>query len=213
MKFRVKDPVSCITHLIGAILAITGMVLLLSRTDATVNPKHFASFSIFGFSMILLYSSSAAYHGFYVSPHVQQWLRRIDHIMIFMLIAGTYTPICLIPLYGIWGWSILATIWALALLGGLFKIFFLNAPRKLYTAIYLLMGWIIMIALYPLLKSISIEAFLWLLVGGVFYSTGALIYAIKKPNPWPKVFGFHEIFHIFIILGTACHFWMIYNFL
>ncbi len=213
MKFRVKDPVSCITHLIGAILAITGMVLLLSRTDATVNPKHFASFSIFGFSMILLYSSSAAYHGFYVSPHVQQWLRRIDHIMIFVLIAGTYTPICLIPLYGIWGWSILATIWALALLGGLFKIFFLNAPRKLYTAIYLLMGWIIIIALYPLLKSISIEAFLWLLGGGVFYSTGALIYAIKKPNPWPNVFGFHEIFHIFIILGTACHFWMIYKFL
>ncbi len=213
MNLKMKDPVSCLSHLVGVLLAIAGLVLMLVRTDDDMNAMHYVAFSIFGTSMILLYLASTLYHWFDLSHKNTQIFRRIDHIMIFVLIAGTYTPICLIPLNGGWGWAIFGCAWGLAVAGTIFKLFWLTAPRKLYTFIYLFMGWIIIIAIWPLWNAISLPAFCWLVGGGLSYSIGAAIYGLKRPDPWPKFFGFHEVFHLFILVGTFCQFWMIYRYL
>lgn len=213
MNGKIKDPVSCLTHLLGALLAVAGLILLLTRPSEQMSVTHYVSFALFGTSMVLLYSASALYHYFNLSERSTLIFRRIDHIMIFMLIAGTYTPICLLPLRGGWGWTLLVLVWTLALAGIVFKIFWLGAPRKLYTFIYLFLGWIIIIAIWPLWQALSLTALIWLFAGGLFYSAGAIIYALKRPDPWPGKFGFHEIFHILIMLGTFSQFWMIYKYL
>ncbi|MCG8616365.1 MAG: hemolysin III family protein, partial [Desulfobacterales bacterium] len=138
--------------------------------------------------------------------------RKIDHIMIFMVIAGSYTPLCLVPLRGPWGWSLFGTVWGIAVIGVFLKIFFMNAPRWISTLIYLSMGWLCVIAIYPLVKTLPAMALFWLAAGGVFYSVGAVVYALKKPDPFPDVFGFHEIWHCFVILGSASHFWLSFNY-
>jgi hemolysin III len=161
--------------------------------------------------MTLLFFSSAIYHLPDVNENKKKLLKRIDHIMIYFLIAGSYTPFCLIPLKGAWGWSILAIIWLIAFLGVIFKIFFINAPRKISTLIYLVMGWICIVAIYPLIKTMPTCGIFWLATGGLFYSIGAIIYAIKKPNPYPGKFGFHEIWHLFVIAGSACHYIVMYS--
>jgi hemolysin III len=140
-------------------------------------------------------------------------LRRIDHMMIFLLIAASYTPVCLILLKGGWGWSLFGCIWGFAVLGILLKVFWLQAPRWLYTVVYIVMGWLAIVALWPLAKVLSLGGFLWLFAGGLFYTFGAVIYATKKPNPWPKVIGFHEIFHVFVMLGSFSHFWLMYRYI
>lgn len=197
MKRRFRDPVSGLTHFIGVLLAITGLIVLLSRTDDLFTVWHVVSFSIFGGAMILLYTSSTLYHWLPPSGKSLEIFRKIDHIMIFVFIAATYTPVCLITLRGVWGWSIFGSVWGLTIAGLFLKIFWLDAPRMLYTSIYVLMGWIIIIAIWPLVESMVLLGLIWMFIGGLFYSIGAVIYAIKKPDPWPKIFGFHEIFHIF----------------
>jgi hemolysin III len=133
-------------------------------------------------------------------------------MMIFVLIAATYTPICLIPLRGAWGWSLFGSIWGLSTLGIFMKFFWLQAPRWFSTTIYLLMGWLVIVGIWPLIKAIHAGGFLWILIGGLFYTSGAVIYALKKPDPWPNIFGFHEIFHIFVMLGSFSHFWVMYRY-
>lgn len=172
---------------------------------APYGPRYVISFGIFGASMIMLYSASAIYHMLDLGEAKNRMLRRIDHTMIFYLIAGTYTPVCLIALRGPWGWSILGTVWGLALAGTFMKIFWLRAPRALSTAIYVIMGWIVVVAFYPLLKAVSTGAFLLLLAGGLCYTAGAVIYALKRPRLNIPGLGFHEIFHIFVLLGSAFH--------
>jgi hemolysin III len=120
--------------------------------------------------------------------------------------------VCLITLRGAWGWSIFGSIWGLTLAGFFMKLFWLRAPRWLYTAIYVLMGWLIVVGIWPLSQVMVLRGILLMLLGGILYTVGAVIYAIKKPNLWPGVFGFHEIFHIFIIMGSLAHFWMIYRY-
>jgi hemolysin III len=133
-------------------------------------------------------------------------------MMIYVLIAGTYTPVCLVPLRGGWGWSLLISIWGIAMAGIILKILWFNAPRWLYTLFYLIMGWLIVIAFVPLARTMPAAAMLWLIAGGLLYTVGAVIYGTKWPKLKSKVFGFHEVFHIFVLYGSFCHFWMMFRY-
>jgi hemolysin III len=175
MLKRLRDPASGLSHLLGAVISVVGLVLLVLRGVKLHDPFRVVSYSIFGASLIMLYSASATYHLLKVSDRVQVVLRKLDHIMIFVLIAGTYTPICLVTLRGTVGYALLVVIWTLALAGLVFKIGWLNAPRWLYTLLYVIMGWIVVFLTSPLLKVISWGTFFWLLAGGVFYTVGAVI--------------------------------------
>lgn len=207
---KIKDPVSCLTHLVGAILSIIGLVALVIAAVKTRTPWHTVGFSIFGASLILLYTASTVYHMLNISEEVNLVLKKIDNIMIFVLIAGTYTPICLTALRGPWGWTILSLVWAIAIIGVFLKIFWINVPRWASTAIYLIMGWLVIVAIYPLSKFLPVKGILLLATGGVMYTVGAVIYGLKKPNLNFKYFGFHEIFHIFVMAGSLSHFLLMY---
>lgn len=211
---KVKDPVSGFSHLLGAIASIVGLVfLIIWAAKYGEGAWDVVSFTIFGVSMLLLYVCSANYHLFNVGEKATRVLRKLDHIMIYILIAGTYTPICLGPLRGGWGWSIFGVVWGIALLGVFLTIFYLKAPRWITTGLYLAMGWLVVIAAYPMIVTFSQAGMLyslwWLLAGGLLYTIGAIIYALKWPPLKNKYFGFHEIFHIFILLGSFCLYWFI----
>ncbi len=206
-----REPVNTISHLAGAIASVVGLTLMIVFAAIQADAWHVVSFSIFGTTMILMFASSSLYHGLKISEEALLIFRRIDHIMIFMLIAGSYTPICLIPLRGPWGWSIFGTVWAIAIIGITIKLFIRNVPRWVSTIIYLGMGWLCVIAIYPLVKNLEPISLFWLAMGGLFYSLGAIVYSIKKPDPFPGVFGFHEIWHLFVMLGSACHFWLAFK--
>ncbi|MCB4205017.1 hemolysin III family protein [Deferribacterales bacterium Es71-Z0220] len=205
-----EELISSLTHLIFGIFAIFLTIIAIIKGVSLRSPYHIVSYSIFGISMILLYFSSGIYHFLPSKTDIKKLFKKLDHIMIFFLIAGTYTPFCLITLKGVLGWSIFGIIWSVALAGLFFKIFCLNAPRILYTAIYVVMGWIIIFAIKPIYNNLSLNGFMWLAAGGLFYTVGAVIYALKRPNPVPGMFGFHEIWHIFVILGTSAHYISIY---
>jgi len=209
---KLRDPVSGLTHFIGAILAVIGLILLIYKSVDPVKPWHLVTFSVFGAGLILLYTSSTLYHWLPFSEKGIQRMRRLDHMMIFILIAATYTPICLIPMRGPWGWSLFGSVWGLATLGILLKFFWLQAPRWFSTMIYILMGWLVVVGIWPLIQALKLGGFMWVLIGGLFYTVGAIIYALKKPDPWPNIFGFHEIFHIFVMLGSFSHFWVMYRY-
>ncbi len=203
---KLKEPFSGLSHLAGAFLSIAALSVLVTLAALQATVWHVVSFSIYGTSMILLYTASALYHLLPLSERGSHVLRILDHVMIFMLIAGTYTPICLVPLRGGWGWSVFGVIWGLAVAGVFVSTFWIHAPRWVSTAIYLLMGWVCIVAIYPIVKSLTAEGLFWLVAGGLFYSVGAVVYALKKPNPWPPHFGFHEIWHLFVLGGSFCHF-------
>ena len=213
MRIKMREPVSGLTHLIGAVLSAIGLVLMIYYAVSKGTVWHIVSFSIFGGSLILLYTASTLYHLLNISEKGVRVLRKIDHMMIYVLIAGTYTPICLIPLRGGWGYSILITIWGIAITGIIMKLLWFDAPRWLYTLFYLIMGWLIVIALWPIAKTIPIAGVLWLIAGGLLYSIGAVIYGTKWPRLKSKVFGFHEIFHLFVLYGSFCHFWLMFRYL
>jgi len=213
MKMKVRDPFSGFSHLAGAILSVAGLCLLIRYASMNGTVWHIVSFSIFGASLILLYTASSIYHLLSVSEKSTRVLRKIDHMMIYILIAGTYTPVCLIPLRGGWGWSLLISIWGIAMIGIILKVLWFNAPRWLYTLFYLLMGWLIVIAFVPLVRTMPIAAMLWLIAGGLLYTVGAVIYGTKWPKLKSKVFGFHEMFHVFVLYGSFCHFWMMFRYI
>lgn len=212
MANKIKDPVSGLTHLLGVLLSITGLVILVYYASIQATPWHVVSFSIFGASLILLYTASTLYHLLPISEKGTRILRRIDHMMIFVLIAGTYTPVCLVPLRGAWGWSLFGCIWGFAAAGIMLKILWLNAPRWLSTLFYVLMGWLVVIAFLPLIHSIPSGGIIWLVAGGILYSIGAVIYGTKWPPIASKWFGFHEIFHLFVLGGSLCHFWLMFRY-
>jgi hemolysin III len=207
-----REPVSGLTHFIGLILAVIGTVFLIIRASCPVKPVHIISFAVFGAGMIMVYLASTLYHWLPLSEKGVAFMRRIDHISIFFIIAATYTPICAIPLKGPWGISILSCVWTFALMGFILKIAWMNAPRWLSTALYVLMGWLCVVAVIPLIRNLQTGALVWLLVGGIFYSVGAIIYGVKRPRLWPSVFGFHELFHILIICGTVSHYIVMYRY-
>ena len=214
---KIKDPVSGFSHLIGMIASIVGLVfLIVFAVKYGEGTYDVVSFSIFGTGLIFLYAASSFYHLLNLKEKATAVLRRIDHIMIYILIAATYTPICLGPLRGGLGWSIFGVVWGLAIVGLFLTIFWLHAPRWIRTGLYLTMGWIAIIVIYPMIiKFQELGAFaslIWLLAGGLFYTIGAVIYGLKWPKLKNKLFSFHEIFHIFILLGSLCHFWFIFRY-
>jgi hemolysin III len=207
-----REPVSGLTHLIGAVLSAIGLVLMIYYAASKGTVWHIVSFSIFGGSLILLYTASTLYHMLCISDKGVRVLRKIDHMMIYILIAGTYTPICLIPLRGGWGYTLLITIWGIAVTGIIMKLLWFDAPRWLYTLFYLAMGWLVTIAFWPMLKTIPAAGIAWLVAGGLLYSIGAVIYGTKWPPLKSKIFGFHEIFHLFVLYGSFCHFWLMFRY-
>ncbi len=202
---KIKDPMSALTHFIGFLAVIPCFILLMHKAKLEASIWHLWGFAIFGASLLLLYGASTIYHTLRLSPKRVKVLRRIDHMMIFVLIAGTYTPICLVSLHGKWGWTMLVLIWAFALSGILLKVFWMNAPRWLSTLIYVVMGWLAAIVFVPLEKAVSWQGVGLLLAGGIVYTLGAVIYGLKKPNITFKNFGFHEIFHVFVMIGSSLH--------
>ncbi len=206
-----KDPVSGLTHLFGAVASAVGLVILVRKGIAVGDALAVAAFAVFGAGLLLLYAASATYHLARVSERAQLVLRKIDHIMIFVLIASTYTPVCAITLRGRLGYSMLALVWGFAVAGAVLKLFFLNVPRWVYTGVYLGLGWLAVTLTAPILRAVGVGPLLWMVAGGLMYTVGAVIYGVKRPNPLPGVLGFHEIFHIFILMGSACHYVFIYN--
>lgn len=214
MKFHLKDPGSSITHFIGMLMAMFSAVPLLIKASMNPDNIHLISLGIFILSMILLYGASATYHALNLSERTNRILRKMDHIMIFVLIAGTYTPICLIVLGGRTGYTMLALVWGIALAGILVKAFWITCPKWFSSALYIAMGWVCVLSFTQLINSLSRKGFFWLLTGGIIYTVGGIIYALKLPifNARHKNFGSHEIFHLFVMAGSICHFIMMYFF-
>lgn len=214
---KVRDLVSGLTHCIAAGLSLIGLVILIVFASIWGNAYHIVSFTIFGSSLFLLYLFSTLYHWLNIGEKGLSVFRKFDHIMIYIFIAASYTPVCLTALRGAWGWSIFGVQWGLALLGTIFTAIWIKAPRWVTTSIYIAMGWTVIIAIYPLIQSFKalnlINALWWLLAGGIFYTIGGLIYGFKWPKINLKHFGFHEIFHIFVMLGSVCHYWFILYYL
>lgn len=212
MLSKFREPVSGFTHLFGAFVSFVGLFVLINSGVQSENSWKTYTFLIFGVSLILLYSASSIYHLVVASPKAIKVLQRIDHSMIYILIAGSYTPICLISLRNKMGIPLFIAIWSLAFVGILIKNFWFNAPRWLSTGFYILMGWLVVIAIYPLSSALPLAALIWLVSGGIMYTIGGLIYALKWPKITNKYFGFHEIFHLFVLAGSFCHYWMILNY-
>jgi hemolysin III len=204
-KFR--DPVSGLTHFWAAVAAALGLILLLILGRGAWRRE--VSLLIYGLSLVLMFASSAAYHLVQSGPRLMRWLRTLDHSAIYLLIAGTYTPICLNFFDGFWRWGMLILIWALALVGITVKLFILRGPRWLSAGIYLVMGWLAVSAIGEMLRVMPLGALLLLGLGALFFSLGAVIYITRRPDFAPGVFGFHELWHVFVILGCLSHYLLV----
>ena len=204
LKDKLRDPISGLTHLGAAILALFGLIALLIITWGE-NAK-LVSALVYGISLILMFAASATYHMTISSPKVIEILRKVDHSAIYLLIAGTYTPFCVNAFSGFWKWGLLIIIWSLALIGVGIKVFIIRAPRWVNAGVYLLMGWLVIAAIGEMLNTLTPAAITWLIIGGVIYTLGAVIYITKKLDFKPGVFGFHEVWHIFVILAAAAHY-------
>lgn len=205
-------PWSAITHGAGAALALLGTVLLLMRTALTGGgPWKLVSFSVYGLTMVCLYTASTLYHSVNTSVGGRIALRKYDHAAIYFLISGTYTPICLTALRGPWGWSLLGVIWALAIAGLVMSLVWINCPRSLTATVYIAMGWLALVAIWPLWRAVGAPGLFWLLLGGVLYTVGGVLYALKWPGRNNPRFGCHEVFHLFIVLGSVAHYLMMYR--
>ena len=211
---HLKDPGSAITHFIGMLMAIFAAVPLLIKAAREPDHIYLISLTIYALSLILLYAASTTYHTFDLSEKANTILKKIDHMMIFILIAGSYTPICLITLKGRTGVILLSLVWGIALVGIILKAFWVFYPKWVSSILYIGMGWTCVLAFTQILNALSPAAFGWLLAGGIIYTIGGIIYALKLPifNNRHKNFGSHEIFHLFVMGGSMCHFIVMYAF-
>ena len=215
VKEHIKDPGSAITHFIGMLMAIFAAVPLLIKAAHEPERIYILSISVYALSLILLYAASTTYHTFNPSKRVSTILKKIDHMMISVLIAGSYTPICLLVLGGKTGVILLSIVWGIAIIGILIKAFWVYCPKWVSSVLYIGMGWTCVLAFTQILNSMSAAAFGWLLAGGIIYTVGGIIYALKLPifNNRHKYFGSHEIFHLFVMGGSFCHFIVMYAFI
>jgi hemolysin III len=204
MFANMREPVNVLTHFFAALAAAVGVIFLLILGHGDFVKQ--VTFIIYGACLVLLFSASAAYHMYSGTAERLLVLRKLDHSAIYTLIAGTYTPICFNLFSGFWRWGMLAIIWSLALVGIGVKVFVINSPRWLTAGIYLVMGWLSLLALGEMLTALPRGALVWLLLGGLFFTVGAVIYITKWMDFVPHVFGFHEVWHIFVILGCLCHY-------
>ena len=214
-KKHIKDPGSAITHFIGMLMAIFAAVPLLIKAAHEPGHLYLTALTIYAASLILLYAASTTYHTVDISEKVNTILKKIDHMMISVLIAGTYTPICLLVLDRKTGSPLLLLVWGIAIAGILIKAFWVYCPKWFSSVLYIGMGWTCVLAFTQILNTLSPAAFGWLLAGGIIYTIGGIIYALKLPifNNRHKNFGSHEIFHLFVMAGSACHFIVMYAYL
>jgi hemolysin III len=187
------------THLVGALLSLTGAIILVSLASATGDPWKITSTTVFGVTLTLLYSTSTLYHS--LRGQAKVVLRKLDHLSIYLLIAGTYTPFCLVTLRGVWGWSLFGVVWGLALIGMLQEIKPRSEARIMSLVIYAVMGWVILVAIRPLLDHLQLAGFLWLAAGGLLYTIGIVFYAFDS-----RFRHWHGIWHLFVIAGSLMHY-------
>ncbi len=212
MQITIREPSNAFTHFIAMMLALFAAAPLLVKTALSADSREFAAMSVFIISMILLYAASATYHSVNVTGERLKLFKKIDHMMIFVLIAGTYTPICLIILGGDIGYTLLNVVWSIAIFGMLIKAFWVTCPKWFSSLIYIAMGWVCIFVFGNLRSSLPTAAFVWLLAGGIVYTIGGVIYALKLPlfNSKHKAFDSHAIFHLFVMGGSICHFIFMY---
>jgi hemolysin III len=216
-----REAVSGGTHLLAALLSVVVLVTLVVQGAQRARAWHVVSFAIFGASLILLYTASTLYHLLPLRDVHREVLRRLDHIMIYVLIAGTYTPVCLVALRGPWGWGLFGAVWAIAVVGIALKFGWIHdievkehiripfyRSRWLSTGLYVLMGWLGVIAFVPFQKAVGWAGLGWLAAGGIAYTLGALAYAVQKPTLSARWFGFHELFHVLVMAGSFAHYWV-----
>lgn len=204
MLKKLREPVNSLTHWGGASLAVIGLIVLLIVGRGT--PAKIVSLLVYGISLVLLFSASATYHMVRVKEKTLEIFRKVDHAAIYFLIAGTYTPFCVNAFSGFWKWGLLGMVWSLAFIGIIVKVFYICAPRWLNAGIYLVMGWLCLAAIGQMLAVLPVWVIVWLIAGGVIYTLGAIVYITRIFNFVPGVFGFHEVWHIFVILAAAAHF-------
>ena len=211
---KVKDPGSALTHFIAMVLATVAAVPLIVKAALSSGWFTAVALTIFIVSMILLYAASTIYHTLDSSEHVNKMLKKIDHMMIFVLIAGTYTPVCLIVLGNPVGYRLLALVWSIAIVGIIINAIWINCPKWFSSMIYIAMGWVCLTAIKTIVASLTPAAFYWLLAGGIIYTIGGVIYALKLPlfNARFKHFGSHEIFHLFVMGGSFCHYIVMFRY-
>lgn len=214
MQITIREPGSAITHLIGMILALISATPLLVKAAGGVDRSGFIGLAVFIGSMVALYGASALYHSLSVRDSLLRTFRKLDHMMIFVLIAGSYTPVCLVILGEGAGYALLAAVWAIAVLGMAVKLCWITCPKWFSSLFYTAMGWTCLSVLGTLWNALSRSAFLWLLAGGLIYTAGGVIYALKLPlfNARHRHFGSHEIFHLFVMGGSVCHFVFMYRY-
>jgi hemolysin III len=208
IKIQKQNLFSFYSHLGGAIAALVGVAALIYQARSSL-PLIITS-TTYGLATVFMLLTSALYHAFKIGENQASFLRKMDHFAIFCMIAGTYTPLCYIYLEGNLKWGIIIAQWALVIVGFFLNVFYIKAPRVFTTVIYLLMGWMAIIPIKQLFSAVPVLSLILLCFGGIAYSTGAVIYMLKKPNPMPGFFGFHEIFHLFVLLGVFLHLPVIY---
>lgn len=212
MQITIREPGSAITHFIAMMMAVFAATPLLIKAALSATSLTFLAMSIFILSMILLYGASATYHSLNIGGKALRIFRKLDHMMIFVLIAGSYTPVCLIVLGGKKGYTLFAVVWGIALFGMILKACWITCPKWFSSVIYIAMGWVCLGVFGTLWNVLPHAAFLWLLAGGIIYTIGGVIYALKLPvfNGKHEFFGSHEIFHLFVMGGSICHFIFMY---
>lgn len=208
MNITIREPGSALTHFIAMLLALCAAVPLLVRAAVHSGVKSLTAMTVFMISMVLLYAASTIYHSVNCSGRVLRIFRKMDHMMIFILIAGTYTPVCLLTLPKPSGLMLLATVWGIALVGIFIKGFWITCPKWFSSVLYIAMGWSCLSVLGQLFSLLPLHAFLWLLAGGLIYTAGGIIYALRLPlfDARHPMFGLHEIFHLLVMAGSLCHF-------
>ena len=212
MQITIREPGSAITHFIGMMMALVAATPLLVKAAVGSDSTAFIAMTVFIGSMVALYGASALYHSVTVKDNILKVFRKLDHMMIFVLIAGSYTPVCLVVLGNRLGYTLLATVWGIALVGMIIHVCWITCPKWFSSLIYIAMGWVCLGVFGTLWSTLSRGAFLWLLAGGIIYTIGGVIYALKLPifNAKHRHFGSHEVFHLFVMGGSICHFIFMY---
>ncbi len=209
ITIKVREPANGLTHLTGLLLSVVAMVVLVAIGVRMDNVLALIALIIFGLSQIALYTASTLHHSLSLSPRGEARLLRFDCTMVVILIAGTYTPVCLLALHGIWRWGLLGAIWGLVITGIIMMTYWMGAPRWASTVFYVLLGWIGLLAAPALFRALPSAGTAWMLTGGVVYTVGALIFVFERPNLLPGKFESHALWHLFVLGGSACCFWLI----